>query len=146
MGGEKTMRVTAAALLWVFVLLPDSGRAAGALAVGQVDGFAFAMPVNEADAGAASRKAIDLCRNTPDALKTPTLQADCKIVQTFSNKCAVVAWDPAPNYPGVGVGWSLADDLPTAESQAIAKCRATAKRGRSDSCVVSRSNCDGSAH
>jgi Domain of unknown function (DUF4189) len=143
----KGMRLTAAVLLSVFTaLLPSKGRATGAFAVGQVDGFAFAIPVNEADDAAASQKAIDLCRNTPDALKTPTLKADCKVIQTFSNKCAVVAWDPAPNYPGVGVGWSIADDLQTAQSQAIAKCKATAKPGRADSCVVSRQNCDGSAH
>jgi Domain of unknown function (DUF4189) len=143
----KAMRVTVTVVLWVLVvLLPSQGRAAGAMALGQVDGFAFAIPVNEADANAASQKAIDLCRNTPDALKTPTLKADCKVTQTFTNKCAVVAWDPAPNYPGVGVGWSIADDLQTAQSQAIAKCKATAKPGRAGSCVVSRQNCDGSAH
>lgn len=140
------MRVTVAVLLCMFsALLPSQGRAAGALAIGQVGGFAFAIPVNQADDGAASQKAVDLCRNTPDALKTPALKADCKVIQTFSNKCAVVAWDPAPNYPGIGVGWSVADNLQTATAQAIAKCKATAKPGRGDSCVVSRSTCDGSA-
>lgn len=140
------MCVRIAVLLWMLaVLLPSQGRAAGALAIGQVDGFAFAIPANEADADAAKQKAIDLCRKTPDAVKTPTLKADCKVIQTYSNKCAVVAWDPAPNYPGVGVGWAVADGLQTAQSQAIAKCKATAKPGRGDSCVVVRSTCDGSA-
>jgi hypothetical protein len=143
---QKGMHLTAAVLLAVFTtLLPGQGRAAGAFAVGQVGGFSFAIPTNAADAGAASDRAIDLCRNTPDAKNNDALKADCKVIETFSNKCAVVAWDPAPNYPGVGVGWSIADDLQTAQRQAIAKCKATAKPGRADTCVVVRSNCDGSA-
>lgn len=140
------MRVTVPVLLSIFIaLLPGQGRAAGAFAVGQVGGFSFAIPANETDAAAASAKAIDLCRNTPDATKVAALKADCKVIETFSNKCAVVAWDPAPNYPGVGVGWAIADDVQTAQRQAIAKCGATAKPGRADSCVVVRSNCDGTA-
>jgi hypothetical protein len=140
------MRVTVAVLFSMFVaLLPNQGRAAGAFAVGQVGGFSFAIPTNADDAAAASARAIDLCRNTPDALKVPALKADCKVLQTFTNKCAVVAWDPAPNYPGVGVGWAIEDDMETAKTRAIAKCGATAKPGRADSCVVARSNCDGTA-
>jgi hypothetical protein len=143
---RKAMRLTAAVLLSVFTaLLPSQGGAAGAFAVAQVGGFSFAIPTNAADAGAASDRAIELCRNTPDAKNNEPLKGDCKVIQTFSNKCAVVAWDPAPNFPGVGVGWSIADDMQTAQRQAIAKCGATAKPGRADSCVVARSNCDGSA-
>jgi hypothetical protein len=140
------MRVTIAVLFSLFIaLLPNQGRATGAFAVGQVGGFSFAIPANEADATAASAKAIDLCRNTPDAKNNDALKNDCKILQIFNNQCAVVEWDPAPNYPGVGVGWSIADDMETAKRQANAKCRATAKPGRADTCVVARSNCDGTA-
>jgi hypothetical protein len=143
---QKGMRLTAAVLLSVFTaLLPNKARAAGAFAVGQVGGFSFAIPTNAVDVATASARAIDLCRNTPDAKNNDALKGDCKVIETFSNKCAVVAWDPAPNFPGVGVGWSIADDMQTAQRQAIAKCKATAKPGRADSCVVSRQNCDGSA-
>jgi hypothetical protein len=143
---QKGMHLTAAVLLSVFTaLLPGQGKAAGAFAVGQVGGFSFAIPTNAADVAAASARAIELCRNTPDAKTNEALKADCKVIETFSNKCAVVAWDPAPNFPGVGVGWSIADDMQTAQRQAIAKCGATAKPGRADTCVVARSNCDGSA-
>jgi hypothetical protein len=143
---RKAMQLTAAVLLSAFTALPPSqGKAAGALAIGQVGGFSFAMPTNAADADAASQRAIDLCRNTPDAKNNDALKGDCKVIQTFSNKCAVMAWDPAPNFPGVGVGWSIADDMQTAQRQAIAKCKTTAKPGRGGACVVARSNCDGTA-
>ena len=140
------MRVTVAVLFSMFIaLLPSRGMAVGAFAVGQVGGFSFAIPTNGADAASVSARAIDLCRNTPDAKNNEALKKDCKILQTFTNKCAVVAWDPAPNYPGVGVGWAIEDDMETAKTRAIAKCGATAKPGRADSCVVARANCDGTA-
>jgi hypothetical protein len=148
---RKAARVTVGVLVWAFAallptaLLPSEGRAAGAFAVGQVGGFSFAIPGDQPDVATASAKAVDLCRNTPDAVKTPALKADCKVIYTFSNQCVVVAWDPAPNYPGIGVGWAWADDLLTAQNQAIAKCKATAKPGRADTCVVSRYKCDGGA-
>ena len=94
---QKGMQLTAAVLLSVFsALLPSKGRAAGAFAIGQVGGFSFAMPTNATDVAAASERAIDLCRNTPDAKTNDALKADCKVIETFSNKCAVVAWDPRP--------------------------------------------------
>ena len=140
------MRATVAVLFSMFIaLLPSRGMAVGAFAVGQVGGFSFAIPTNGADVASVSARAIDLCRNTPDAKNNEALKKDCKVLQTFTNQCAVVEWDPAPNYPGVGVGWSIANDMKTAQSQAIAKCKATAKPGRADTCVVARSNCDGTA-
>jgi hypothetical protein len=126
------------------VLLPREGRATGVLVIGQVSGFSFAI-ANGADVGAATQTAIDTCRSNKDAVNNPALKADCKVVATFTDKCAVVAWDPAPNYAGVGVGWSIAADMKTAEREAIAKCEKTVAPGRSGTCVVSNSRCDGNA-
>jgi hypothetical protein len=114
------------------------------LAVGQVAGFSFGI-ATEPDLGQAGKDALRKCQNTPDALNSAALQADCKVIETFTNKCAVVAWDPAPNQPSVGVGWSIAEDLETAKRQAIAKCETTVAPGRAGTCEVSRSLCDGSA-
>jgi|SRR5580698_9458023 hypothetical protein len=139
----KVARALAPVLLWL-VLLPNQGRAAGAFAVGQVNGFSFGIATNF-DAGEANDHAVDSCRKTPDAVNNPALQGDCKVIETFSNKCTAVAWDPAPNEPTVGVGWSIAGDLQTAQRQAIAKCETTVAPGRSGTCVVSRWRCDGSA-
>jgi hypothetical protein len=134
-----------AALGLVAVLLPREGGATGVLAIGQVGGFTFAIAANSPDVDSASQRALTLCRNTPDALKTPALRADCKVITTFVDKCAVMAWDPAPNWPGVGIGWSIAADLETAKREAISKCETTVAPGRGGTCVVSRSQCDGKA-
>jgi hypothetical protein len=124
--------------------LPSKSNAAGALAVGRVEGFSFGIATDLGD-GEAKDRAVDTCRNTPDAVNNPALKGDCKVIETFSNKCVVVAWDPAPNLPDVGIGWSMADDLETAKRQAVAKCETTVAPGRHGTCEVSRSLCDGSA-
>lgn len=142
---SKTMFLQAVSLFMIVALLPSQAKAAGAVAVGQVGGFSYSAIVDSSDAAAASQTAVEHCRSTKDAKNNDTLKGDCKVIQTFSNKCAAMAWDPAPNYGTVGVGWAVADDLATAQSEAISKCKASAKPGRADSCVVNKTNCDGSA-
>lgn len=126
------------------VLLPNESSAGGAFAVGQVKGFSFGIAVNQGDQEAKDN-AVNRCRTTPDAVNNPALKGDCKVIETFSNKCAALAWDPAPNQPSVGIGWSFAADLETTKRQAIAKCETTVAPGRSGTCIISRSLCDGSA-
>lgn len=130
------------------VLYPSVGHAAGALAVAVPDdvargGFSYGFSRNVADTGAARSQAIEACRTTKDAVKDASLRSLCKVVETFTDKCVAVAWDPAPGTPGVG--WAVAADLRSAERQAIGKCRETAGSGHEDACVVDNSDCDGTA-
>jgi hypothetical protein len=142
---RAALTLAAVVLCATAIVLPREAAAVGVLVVGKVGGFSFAIATHESDVNAATQQAIALCRANKDAVNNPPLRADCKVIATFSDKCAVVAWDPAPNYPGVGIGWSIAPDLQTAQRDAIAKCEATVKPGRSGTCVVSRSKCDGKA-
>jgi len=127
---------------------PSQSRADGALAVGLPadvvkGGFTYGYSNNNADANHAEAKALDACRTTKDAAKDVNLRSLCKVIQDYSNQCVAVAMDPAAGTPGVG--WAVANDLLSAERQALGKCMDTAGPGRRAACVVDHSSCDGNA-
>jgi hypothetical protein len=136
------------ALLCGGIFGPSQSRADGALAVGLPPdvvkgGFTYGYSNNNADANHAEAKALDACRTTKDAANDVKLRSLCKIIQDYSNQCVAVAMDPAAGTPGVG--WAVANDLLTAERQALGKCMDTAGPGRRAACVVDHSSCDGNA-
>jgi hypothetical protein len=129
-------------------LLPTSGHAAGALAVALPPdvvkgGFSYGYSNDNADVNHAEERALDACRSTKDASNDAKLRSLCKIIQDYSNQCVAVAMDPAAGTPGVG--WAVANDIMSAERQALGKCMDTAGPSRRAACVVDHSSCDGSA-
>ena len=122
--------------------------AAGALAVAlpadvAKSGFSYGYSNNNADAAHAQAAALNACRTTKDASNDVNLRSLCKVVLNYSNQCIAVAMDPAAGTPGVG--WAVANDLMSAERQALGKCENTAGPGRAAACVVDHSSCDGDA-
>jgi hypothetical protein len=137
-----------AAAFFCAVMWSNSGAADGALAVGLPPdvvkgGFTYGYSTGYADVNQAEAHALDSCRTTKDASTNAKLRSLCKVIQDFTNRCVAVAMDPQAGTPGVG--WSVADDLHTAEAQALGKCEDTAGPGRRAACVVDHSKCDGSA-
>jgi hypothetical protein len=130
------------------VLGPSQSRADGALAIGLPPdvvkgGFTYGYSNNNADANHAELKALDACRTTKDAANDVKLRSLCKVIQDYTNQCVAVAMDPAAGTPGVG--WAVANDLLSAERQALGKCMDTAGPARRAACVVDHSSCDGNA-
>jgi TIR domain-containing protein/uncharacterized protein DUF4189 len=127
---------------------PATSASAGALAVAlpadvAKSGFSYGYSNNYADAAQAAAHALDACRTTKDAAKDANLRSLCKVVLNYSNQCVAVAMDPEAGTPGVG--WAVANDLQSAENQALAKCQETAGPGRRAACVTDHSACDGNA-
>ena len=106
-------------------------------------GFSYGYSTNNTDAAHAQAAALNACRTTKDAANDVNLRSLCKVVLNYSNKCIAVSMDPQAGTPGVG--WALANDLQTAEDQALAKCQETAGPGRRAACVIDHSACDGNA-
>jgi Domain of unknown function (DUF4189) len=137
-----------ASLLFAGAIGPTSSHAAGALAVALPDdvaksGFSYGYANDKSDSDTASTRALDLCRTTKDAANDPKLRGLCKVIQNYSNQCVAVAMDPDAGTPGVG--WSVADDKISAERTALNRCMDTAGPKRRAACVISHSDCDGSA-
>jgi hypothetical protein len=137
-----------ALLLCGGALAPSRGIAAGALAVGlppdvAKGGFTYGYSNGNSDINTAEVKALNACRTTKDATNDAKLRSFCKVIQDYTDKCVAVSMDPAPGTPGVG--WYVADDLRTAEAQALKRCEDTAGPGRRAACVVDHSGCDGNA-
>jgi hypothetical protein len=146
---RETIRRTAlifGVLLGSAALWPNHCAAHGALAValpanGAQHGFSYGRSVNYPAAKAAEAAALDKCRTST---RNPTIQSLCKLIQAFTDQCVAVAMDPKDGTPGVG--WMIAPDKPTAEAQAMAKCKATAGPGRRNACQTDRETlCDGMA-
>jgi hypothetical protein len=132
-----------AAVIAFVMLGAGAARADGALAIGlpsdvAKQGFASGYSYNAGNVDAARKTALDYCRRAPTNQRARSL---CSIVETFNHKCVAVAMDPKAGTPGVG--WSVAESKSTAESEALARCAATAGDGRRDACKVSDSSCDG---
>jgi hypothetical protein len=133
-------------LLLAIAIIPfDLGeaRADGALAIGlpsnvATQGFASGYSSNRKNMDEARKIALNSCRQ---ALTDPSTRALCSIVETFTHKCVAVAMDPTDGSPGVG--WSVAENKLAAESEALARCAATAGDGRREACKISKSGCDG---
>jgi TIR domain-containing protein/uncharacterized protein DUF4189 len=127
---------------------PATTATAGALAVAlpadvAKSGFSYGYSNNNADAAHAQAAALNACRTTKDASNDANLRSLCKVVLNYSNQCIAVAMDPAAGTPGVG--WAVANDLRSAERQALGQCQETAGPGRRAACVIDHSACDGNA-
>jgi hypothetical protein len=121
--------------------------AEGALAIGlpanvSKDGFAYAYHIGKDSAEESRRPALKTCRE-PSPVKSAAARALCAVIASFHDQCVAVAEDPQAGTPGVG--WAIADSLRDAESEALAKCEATAGPGRRAACLVDHSQCDGTA-
>jgi hypothetical protein len=124
-------------------LYPGSGRAEGALAIGQPpdivkDGYAFGIAWNYSTKEEAMSNALERCRHT----KSESSRALCKVVRSFTHECAVVAMDPKDGTPGAG--WAIEATQEKAEENALAECRATAGAGRRQFCEIAskKDSCD----
>lgn len=146
--GSRLFAQIAAFGLLAVVLLPGLALAEGALAIAlpadvAKQGFSYGYGTKHATTDEAQSYALRNCQSTRDATKDSKLRSMCKVIATFHEQCVAVAMDPANGTPGVG--WAIAADLRSAESQALAKCEATAGPGRRAACKVDHSACDGSA-
>jgi hypothetical protein len=118
--------------------------AEGAVAVGlssnvAKNGVAVGLSADFSTSSAAQRDALNRCKSGAAATKT---RAVCKVVQTFSNKCAAISTDPKPGTPGFG--WAVAVTGKSAASIARSNCNATAG-ARRGACGVAAVTCDGRA-
>jgi Domain of unknown function (DUF4189) len=146
LGRGRILRRVAALLTAIATSMPlcaGTASADGALAIGlpsdvAKEGFASGYSYNAENTDSARNTALESCRRAPSYERPRSL---CSIVETFTHKCVAVAMDPKAGTPGVG--WAVAEDKMTAESEALARCAATAGEGRRDACKVSNSNCDG---
>jgi hypothetical protein len=130
------------AVLWSNYSFADGALALGVPADVAKGGFAYAYTNNKASADEARTVALASCRS-PSPVKSDQARALCTVTNTYHNQCVAVAEDPLAGTPGVG--WSIANDLHTAEAQALTKCEATAGPGRRAACKVDNSGCDGTA-
>ena len=147
--GASMQKLFLATILSGSVMIQSSpGVAAGALAVGLPPdvvkgGFTYGYTNDKATTDEAQSTALEQCRTSRDAKANSKLRSYCKITFTYSNQCVAVAMDPAAGTPGVG--WAVANDLRSAESQALAKCEETAGPARRAACKIDHSFCDGTA-
>lgn len=142
------MRTRIMAGLCMLGLASTGAHAAGALAAGvpedvAKDGVAMFVHVKAASISRAKKVAIEGCRGLQHASKKS--KSLCKIVATFSNKCAAESLDPQDGTPGWG--YAIADTKEQAREKAIAACRAIAGPGRQDACTINDKSlwCDGAA-
>jgi hypothetical protein len=120
-----------------------SASAEGAIAIGQTGTaprheVAVGLSTDFATANAAAADALARCKSSA-GVKGSTLR-QCKVVQTFKNKCAAVAMDPLAGSNGFGYG--IASSKTRARNTAIAQCAQTAGRGRANTCTILGTECD----
>ena len=145
---KTTCGFVAAFLIFGAAMRPSPVNADGAIAVAlpanvAKQGFSYGISSGYPDVNQAEAHALDKCRTTKDAQNDVKMRSLCKVILDFKNQCGSVSMDPQAGTPGVG--WSVADDLRTAESQALSKCEQTAGPGRAAACKVDHSSCDGTA-
>jgi tetratricopeptide (TPR) repeat protein len=136
-------------VMWVLMaeaLWAVQANASGALAIGVAvggaqNGFSYALTSDRATDAIAGEDALTLCKSTKES--NAEAHSRCALIGKYSNQCAVIAMDPKDGTPGVG--WAIAADSAAAARQALASCEATAGPGRSGTCKVSATRCDGSA-
>jgi hypothetical protein len=81
------------------------------------------------------------------AAKNPKTGAACKLIDTFTDKCAAVTSNGEPTAPVTAAGWAIAPDRVTAVNRALAACEAI-RKGRGAMCRLDGENsllCDGDA-
>jgi hypothetical protein len=132
---------TAMAIAW-----PGFAGAEGAMAVGiarggVAKGYATGFAVNQPTVKAARSNAVEQCRRMKNS--NADARSGCEVVVTFRNKCVASAIDPESGTPGAG--WGIGGSQQTADSQALARCRAKAGSERAEFCKVTDRDCDGNA-
>ena len=122
----------------------DVAKAEGALAVGIArggiaKGYATGFAINQPTVKAARSNAVEQCKRTKSS--NADAKSGCEVVVTFHNKCVASAVDPQDGTPGAG--WGIGSTQDTADSQALARCRAKAGAERAEFCEVTDRYCDG---
>ena len=122
----------------------DQARADAALAVGRPadvakQGLAVGWSVDHASKEIAEKEALARCRAFADA--PPAAREACRIVETFSDRCLAIAFDPEPGT--TGIGWSVDRSRDWAEEAAMERCAETSAPKRRPSCRVALVRCDG---
>jgi len=128
------------------VSCPGAARAEGAMAVGiarggAAKGYATGFAMNQPTVKAARNNAVEQCRRMKNS--NADARSGCEVVVTFHNKCVASAIDPESGTPGAG--WGIGGSQKTADSQALARCRAKAGSGRAEFCEITDRMCDGDA-
>jgi hypothetical protein len=137
----------AGGLVWGGACRADMAIAIGTTGNVYKDGFVWGGGFGED----ARQTALDVCRGVkaPEVGKLPDnvsrVKRLCKIVTEFKDQCFAIAHDGSTTKPANGFGWTVADDLRSAEAEAIAKCESAVGRARSAACKVEYSRCDGAA-
>jgi Domain of unknown function (DUF4189) len=123
---------------------PSLAQAEGAMAVGIArggiaKGYATGFAINQPSMKAARNNAVEQCRKMKNS--NADARSGCEVVVTFHNKCVASAIDPESGTPGAG--WGLGASQQSADSQALARCRAKAGASRAEFCQVTDRFCDG---
>ena len=126
------------------VTWPGLARAEGAMAVGIArggiaKGYATGFAINQPSVKAARSNAVEQCRRMKNS--NADARSGCEVVVTFRNKCVASAVDPQTGTPGAG--WGIGGSQQSADSQALARCRAKAGTERAEFCEVTDRFCDG---
>jgi hypothetical protein len=126
------------------IAMPGLAKAEGALAVGIArggiaKGYATGFSINQPTAKAARSNAVEQCKRTKSSNKDA--KSACEVVVTFHDKCVASALDPQDGTPGAG--WGVGGTQESADSQALARCRAKAGADRAEFCEVTDRFCDG---
>ncbi len=130
----------ATGILWSNAALADGALAVGMPGGDPNNGFAYFAVVNETSADAQS-KALEVCRRA----KNPATGRACKVVETFRNQCASVAFNGDSKTPSTAAGWAITAESASANRRAMEKCEEM-RRGRGHECYLfEQSHCDGTA-
>ena len=126
------------------VTWPGLAGAEGAMAVGIArggiaKGYATGFAINQPSVKAARSNAVEQCRRMKNS--NADARSGCEVVVTFRNKCVASAVDPQTGTPGAG--WGIGGSQQSADSQALARCRAKAGTERAEFCEVTDRFCDG---
>jgi Domain of unknown function (DUF4189) len=130
----------ATALIWPSLLQAEGAMAVGIARGGIAKGYATGFAINQPTAKAARSNAVEQCRRMKNS--NADARSGCEVVVTFRNKCVASAIDPESGTPGAG--WGLGASQQSADSQALARCRAKAGASRAEFCQVTDRFCDGS--
>jgi hypothetical protein len=147
-GSARCRRFERAAIAALMLLISPAGPAGaeGAMAVGiarggVAKGYATGFAVNQPAVKAARSSAVEQCRKTQNS--NADAREHCEAIITFHNKCVASAVDPKSKTPGAG--WGIGDSQKAADSQALARCQATAGSDREEFCKITDRYCDGNA-
>jgi hypothetical protein len=139
---RRRMQAAAALVLAISWSRPCAGEGAMAVGIargGVANGYATGFAVNQPNPKAARANAVETCRKTKNS--NADARRNCEVVATFRNKCVASAIDPKSKTPGAG--WGVGESQKSADTVALARCRATAGTDRADFCEITDRFCDG---